>query len=150
MKGAVLERPRFAARVNLAKKRGILGLVRIGALLERQSQLDLSNDQLKKLLAIRSDMIRTKAKLSGDIRIARLDLVYSTAMNIGNVNPDQIRSALKSIYNLRLERKAATIDAFRKAAEVLTDEQKATLKELVQERLSEYESEVEEDFTDMD
>jgi len=150
MKGTVLERPRVAARVELAKKRGMLGLIRVAALVERQSELELSDDQLKKLLAIRSDMIRTKSKISADIRIARLELVHSTANNIGNINPDHARSALKNIYNLRLERKAATVDAFRKATDVLTDEQKSTLRERVRERLSEYESEAEEDFTDID
>lgn len=150
MKGTVLERPRVAARVELAKKRGLLGLIRVAALVERQSELELSDDQLKKLLAIRSDMIRTKSKISADIRVARLELVHSTANNIGNIHPDQIRSALKNIYNLRLERKAATVDAFRKATDVLTDEQKSTLREHVRERLSECESEAEEDFTDID
>jgi len=122
----------------------------MSALLERQSELELTNDQVKKMLAIRSDMIRTKSKISADIRIARLELVYSTAMNIGNFNPDQTRSALKNIYNLRLERKAATVDAFKKAADLLTDDQKGKFKELVQERMSEFETEAEEDFTDID
>jgi Spy/CpxP family protein refolding chaperone len=144
MKGAVMERPRVAARVHAMKKRGLLGLIRIAALLERQSELELSDDQLKKLLAIRADMIRTKAKITGDIRVARLELIYSTAMNIDNINPDQVRAAVKNIYNLRLERKAATIDAFKKASDVLSSEQKEKLKEIVQERLSEYEAEAEE------
>lgn len=143
MKSAVMERPRVAAaRMHLARKRGLLGLIRISALMERQSELELSNDQLKQLLAIRSDMIRTKAKLTGDIRVARLDLIYSTAMNIGNISPDQIRSAVKNIYNLRLERKAATIDAFKKASDVLSSEQKDKLKDIAFERLSEYESDM--------
>lgn len=150
MKSSVLERPRVARRVELAKKRGVLGLIRIAHLLERQSELELTNDQVKKMLAIRSDMIRTKSKISADIRVARLELVYTTAMNIGNFNPDQTRSALKNIFNLRLERKAATIDAFRKAAEVLNEDQKSRLRELVQERLSEFETEAEEDFSDID
>jgi len=150
MRGTALERPRIATRVELAKKRGLLGLIRMSALLERQSELELTNDQVKKMLAIRSDMIRTKSKISADIRIARLELVYSTAMNIGNFNPDQTRSALKNIYNLRLERKAATVDAFKKAADLLTDDQKGKFKELVQERMSEFETEAEEDFTDID
>jgi Spy/CpxP family protein refolding chaperone len=140
MKSAVMERPLVAARMQLAKKRGILGLISIGALMERQSELDLSDDQLKKILAIRSDAIHAKAKITGDIRVARLDLIYSTAMNIGNIEPNQIRSAVKNIYNLRLERKAVTIDAFKKASEVLSSDQKDKLKELVQERLSDFEA----------
>lgn len=150
MKGAVMERPRVAARMQLAKKRGLLGLIRIAGLLERQSELELTDEQVKKLLAIRAEMIRTKAKISGDIRVARLELVYSTAMNIGNIDPEQIRSSLKNIYAMRLERKAATVTAFKKAADVLSSVQKDTLKELVQERLAEYEAEAEEGATEED
>jgi hypothetical protein len=135
-----MERPRVAARLQMMRRRGLLGLIRIGALLERQSELELSDDQLKKLLSIRTDMIHTKAKLTGDIRAARLELIYSIASSIGNVNPDQVRSALKNIYTMRLERKAATVDAFKKASDVLTSDQKDKLHEIALENLSEYEA----------
>jgi Spy/CpxP family protein refolding chaperone len=150
MRGQVMERPRVAARVQLAKKRGLLGLIRIAALLERQSELGLSNDQMQKLLNIRADMIRAKAKITGDIRVARLNLIYSTAMNIGDIDPDQLRSDIKNIYALRIERKAATVDAFKKASDVLTSEQKETLRGLAQERLSELEAQGEADFMEED
>jgi hypothetical protein len=96
---------------------------------------------MKKLLAIRADMIRAKAKIAADIRIARLELIYSTAMNIGDIDPSQLKSSVKNIYNLRLERKAATIDAFKKASDVLSSDQKDKLRAIAQEKLSEYESE---------
>lgn len=148
MRSQVMERPRVASRIQMAKKRGLLGLVRIAALLERQSELGLSDDQLAKLLSIRADLIHAKAKLAGDIRVARLNLIYSTAMNIGNIDPDQVRSAIKNIYGMRIERKAATVDAFKKALNVLSSEQKDKLRELAQDKLSEYEAESEDDFMD--
>jgi hypothetical protein len=132
----------MAARVHRAvRRRTLLGLLRIGGLLERSSELELSDDQMKKLLAIRADMIRAKAKIAADIRIARLELIYSTAMNIGDIDPSQLKSSVKNIYNLRLERKAATIDAFKKASDVLSSDQKDKLRAIAQEKLSEYESE---------
>lgn len=141
MRSQVLERP-MAARVHRAvRRRTLLGLLRIGGLLERSSELELSDDQMKKLLAIRADMIRAKAKIAADIRIARLELIYSTAMNIGDIDPSQLKSSVKNIYNLRLERKAATIDAFKKASDVLSSDQKDKLRAIAQEKLSEYESE---------
>ena len=49
MRGAVLEKemPRVAARLHVARQRGVLAFARIAALLERQSELELSDDQMK-------------------------------------------------------------------------------------------------------
>jgi transcription initiation factor IIE alpha subunit len=146
MKSQVMERPHMARAHHPVRRRALLGAIRIAAILERKSELELSDDQLKKLMNIRADMIRAKARLTGEIRVARLELIYSTAMNIGNINPDQLRSAIKNIYNLRLERKAATIDAFKQASEVLSSEQKETLRELTLERLADYETEMGDSF----
>ena len=141
MKGQVMERPRAAARLHRAKRRGVLGLIHVAALLENQGDLDLNDDQMKKLLAMRADAIRQKARLTGDIRAARLNLIYSIAAGIGNLNSEHIRSAIKDIYNMRLERKAVTLDTFRKASDVLSMEQKEKLKEIVMSNLADYESE---------
>lgn len=150
MRSQVMERPRVAARLHTARRRGLLTLLRIGALIERQSELELSDDQLQKLMNIRADMIRAKAKLTGDIRVARLSLIYSTAMNIGSIDPGQVRSEIKNIYMMRLERKGLTVDAFKKAADVLSSDQKDKLRSLAQEKLSEMEAEGEADFMEED
>lgn len=146
MRSQVMERPRAAARMHRMKRRGLLGLIHVAALLERQKELDLSDDQLKKLLTIRSDAIHQKAKLTGDIRVARLNLIYSIAGSIGNLNTEQIRSAIKDIYAMRLERKAVTLDAFKKASDVLSSEQKEKLKEIVLDNLADSEEEETEFF----
>jgi hypothetical protein len=84
-------------------ERGVLG-IRVTALLERQSELELSDDQLKKLLAIRSDDTHQGEDLRGHTDrppgIGPFDRRQHR-----NISRDQTFTALENIYNLRVEEK---------------------------------------------
>jgi Spy/CpxP family protein refolding chaperone len=126
-------------RRGLTRKRiGTSALMRLSRLRALRDELDLSDDQVRKLWDIESGLVRNVAKLTLEIRVARFDSLKTIVMR--PVNFDQVRANAKNVMDLRLQRKMAIIDAFEQGVQVLTPEQK----EMLSDAQSVWEDEAEE------
>ena len=103
----------------------------ISKVLKMRDDLKLSDDQVKNLKSIRADLIRSKMKLMADIKIAKFEM--KEAFSIMNPNFDIIRSTIKNIINMKLEKKMAMVDAFEKTSKVLTADQKKKFVDMMKE-----------------
>lgn len=123
------------------KKIGTSALMRLSRLRALKDELDLSDDQVRKLWDIESMLVRNVAKLSLEIRVSRFDSVKDIAHM--PVNFDKVRANAKKVMDLRLQRKIAIIDAFEQGLQVLTPEQKEQLADVESVWAEEVEEEIE-------
>jgi len=84
---------------------------------------------------IRVELAQKLIKLTAEIRTVRFDTLNTVATK--PVKFEQLRKNAKSISDLRLQSKTAVIDAFEKASNVLDDQQKHKLHEVVAESVDE-------------
>lgn len=146
----VMEKPGMGMKAvmlrrGLARKRiGTSTLMRLSRLLALKEELDLSDDQVRNLWEIESTVVRTVAKLTLEIRVARFDSLKGIVSK--PVNFDHIRANAKKVMDLRLQRKIAIIDAFEKGLQVLTSDQKEQLPDI----LSVWAEEVQEEMEDQE
>lgn len=146
MKGAVAEKMPVGAAVFMRRisRMTVGGLgptsnLHISNILTAKDELGLSDDQVNKLRDIQMDLTRSLIKISADLKIARLD--YLRSMNTKPFNFEQIRANAKRLTDLRLQRKFAVIDAFEKAANVLNDDQKNRMADIIGGMIDESEQE---------
>ena len=139
-----MERPEMlhGGFAEAIRQRGTVRLLHISRILKVREFLELNEEQVEELRTIRADLIRKLFKLTGDIRIARLDSFNTLSEK--PVNFEQLRTSAKNVSQLRLQRKTAVIDAFEKASKVLSDEQKEKLHERVADWVDECEYEAHE------
>ena len=147
MENELMERPGIfgtalhAVRGEL-RRRGTARLLHISKILIVKEALELSDEQVQELRDLRLDLARKLIKLTGDIRIARLDSINTIASK--PVNFEQLRGNAKNVSQLRLQRKLAVIDSFEKASKTLSSDQKEKLSEYLSAWVDENEEEAQE------
>lgn len=128
----VMEKPGMGIKAvmlrrGLTRKRlGTSALMRLSRLAALKDELELSDDQVRKLWDIETTLVRNVAKLTLEIRVARFESL-KTIVSSRPVNFDQVRSNAKKVMDLRLQRKMAIIDAFEQGVQTLSQDQKEQL-----------------------
>jgi Spy/CpxP family protein refolding chaperone len=97
--------------------------------MKMKDELNLSEDQINNLKAIRADYVRSAMKMKAEILVMKMDMMGSMSMQEPDFN--QMRSSVKSIMSMKTDKKIARIDAFEKASKVLTADQKKKLMEMM-------------------
>jgi hypothetical protein len=122
------------------KRVGTSALMRLSRLRALKDDLDMNDDQVRKLWDVETDVVRNIARFTMDIRLTRFEALK--AITSKPVDFNQIRMNAKKVMDLRLQRKMAIIDAFEQGLNVLSQEQKDQLPDV----LSVWEDEVEEEM----
>ncbi len=147
MENEVMEKPgRLGTALHAMRgelrRMGTARLLHISKILIVKEALELSDEQAQELRDIRTELARKLIKLTGDIRLARLDSLNTIASK--PVNFEQLRGNAKNVSQLRLQRKLAVIDSFEKASKVLSSDQKEKLTEFLSAWVDEIEEEAQE------
>lgn len=142
----VMEKPGMGLKAvmlrrGIERKRiGTSMLMRLSRLRALKDELGMDDDQVRKLWDIESMLVRSIAKLTLEIRVARFDSIKGIVSK--PVNFEHIRGNAKRVMDLRLQRKMAIINAFEEGLGALTPEQKEQLPDI----LSVWADEVEEEM----
>ncbi len=91
-------------------------------------ELDLTNEQKRKLRALKRKAKKASITLNADMSILRLDLndLYDDVV----ANRNEIEQSYKKLYDLKLKSSMAKLDQKVEIDKILTKEQKETLKDL--------------------
>jgi Spy/CpxP family protein refolding chaperone len=93
-----------------------------------KAELGLSDDQVKQLMQIFSQMMKARIKQRADIRIAELEL--GELLEADSVDMGQVEGKLKAIEGLRTTLQLSLIKAHEQAKGILTPEQRQKLERL--------------------
>jgi Spy/CpxP family protein refolding chaperone len=107
----------------------------IDHILKFKDGMAITEDQVDKLLAIKTDFKKTKIRMKADIQLASVDLHDLLRDDKGSLN--DIEAKLKDLYDTRAEMYFASVKATRDAKAVLTAEQRARMK-TVHDRINAY------------
>lgn len=135
MRAAIMEKPGLGIKMAMVRqgmqmrRRGTSALMRLSRLRALKDELELSDDQVQKILEIDATLVHNLVKLSAEIRMARFDALKTIISR--PVNFEQVRANAKNVVSLRLQRKLAVIDAFEKGAKVLSDDQRDQLSDIM-------------------
>lgn len=107
----------------------------IDHILKFKDGMAITEDQVAKLLAIRTDFKKTKIRMKADIQLTSVDLHDLLRDDKGSLN--EVEAKLKDLYNTRAGLYFASVKATRDAKAVLTAEQRARMK-TVHDRINAY------------
>jgi hypothetical protein len=92
-----------------------------------KKDLELTDKQVETLKSIKMDFLKGKFKMEADLQIAKLEL--KDLMDEDKASLKEIESKMRTVDKLKTDMKLSHIQAFRKAKEILTPEQKEKMKE---------------------
>ncbi len=107
----------------------------IDHILKFKDGMAITEDQVAKLQAIKTDFEKTKIKMKADIQLTSVDLHDLMRDDKGALN--EVEAKLKSLYDKRADLYLASVKSTRDAKAVLTDEQRARMK-TVHDRINAY------------
>lgn len=95
-------------------------------ILKFKDGMAITEDQVEKLLTIKTDFKKTKIRMKADIQLTSVDLHNLLRGDKGALN--EIEAKLKDLYATKAEMYLASVKATRDAKAVLTAEQRARMK----------------------
>ncbi|WP_447964450.1 Spy/CpxP family protein refolding chaperone [Nitrospira sp. Ecomares 2.1] len=95
-------------------------------ILKFKEGMAITDDQVAKLQAIKTDFEKSKIKMKADMQLTSLDLHELLRDDQGDLGA--VESKLKSLYEIRAGLYMASVKAGRDAKAVLTDEQRSRMK----------------------
>jgi Spy/CpxP family protein refolding chaperone len=101
-------------------------------MLQNADKLGLSDEQRKQLDDIRRKYSKDIIRLDADSKIAEIDL--RALLKESEINLAEVKEALKKVENYETQIRYLRITAFVEARKILTDEQKNSLKKLMEMR----------------
>jgi Spy/CpxP family protein refolding chaperone len=101
-------------------------------MLQNADKLGLSDEQIKKLDEIRRRYSKDIIKQDAELKIAEID--FEALLRESEINLSEVKEALKKIGNTKTQIRYLRIMAFVEARKILTDEQKNSLKKLIEMR----------------
>jgi hypothetical protein len=101
-------------------------------MLQNADKLGLSDKQIKKLDEIRRRYLKDIINQGAELKIAEID--FEALLRESEINLSEVKEALKKIENTKTQIRYLKIMAFVEARKILTDEQKNTLKKLMEMR----------------
>lgn len=107
----------------------------IDHILKFKSGMAITEDQVAKLLTIKTNFKKTKIKMKAETQLISVDLHTLLRDDKGSLN--EIEAKLKELYATRAEMYFASVKATRDAKSVLTAEQRARMK-TVHDRINAY------------
>ena len=107
----------------------------IDHILKFKDGMAITDDQVAKLQAIKTDFKKTKIKMKAEIQLTSVDLHDLLRDDKGALN--EVEAKLKSLYDKRADLYLASVKSTRDAKAVLTDEQRARMK-TVHDRINAY------------
>jgi Spy/CpxP family protein refolding chaperone len=109
----------------------------IDHILKFKDGMAITEDQVARLQAIKSDFQKTKITMKADIQLTSVDLHDLLRDDKGSLS--EVEAKLKDLYNTKAGMYLASVKATRDAKTVLTDEQRARMK-TVHDRINAYKS----------
>src|SRR3972149_8757977 len=103
-------------------------------MLQNADKLKLSDEQIKKLDNIKRKYSKDIIKQDAEMKIAEIDL--GALLKESEINLSEVKEALKKVENIKTQIRYLRIMAFVEARKILTDEQKNSLKKLMEKRAS--------------
>ena len=107
----------------------------IDHILKFKDGMAVTDDQVTKLQAIKTDFEKTKIKMKANIQLTSIDLHALLRDDKGSLN--EVEAKLKDLYDTRAGMYFASVKASRDAKAVLTEEQRARMK-TVHDRINAY------------
>ncbi len=107
----------------------------IDHILKFKDGMGMTDDQVTKLQAIKTEFEKTKITMKADIQLTSVDLHDLLRDDKGALN--DVEAKLKSLYEKRADLYLASVKSTREAKAVLTDEQRARMK-TVHDRINAY------------
>jgi Spy/CpxP family protein refolding chaperone len=104
----------------------------VSLVLRNADRLGLSDEQKKQLDDIRIRYSKEIVKQNAELEIAEIDL--ETLLNKSEFNLSEIKEALKKVESAKMQIKYLRVEAFVEARKILTNEQKGSLKKLMEMR----------------
>lgn len=101
-------------------------------MLRNADKLGLSDEQIKKLDNIKRKYSKDIIKQDAEMKIAEIDL--GALLKESEINLSEVKEALKKAGNIKTQIRYLRIMAFVEARKILTDEQKNSLKKLMEMR----------------
>src|SRR4030042_2142246 len=101
-------------------------------MLQNADKLGLSDEQIKKLYEIKRKYSKDIIKQDAEMKIAEIDL--GALLKESEINLSEVKEALKKVENFKTQIRYLRIMAFVEARKILTDEQKKSLKKLMEMR----------------
>jgi Spy/CpxP family protein refolding chaperone len=101
-------------------------------MLQNADKLKLSDEQIKKLDNIKRKYSKDIIKQDAEMKIAEIDL--GALLKESEINLSEVNGALKKVENIKTQIRYLRIMAFVEARKILTDEQKNSLKKLMEMR----------------
>ncbi|MFH1701992.1 MAG: periplasmic heavy metal sensor [Nitrospirota bacterium] len=101
-------------------------------MLQNADKLGLSDEQIKKLYEIKRKYSKDIIKQDAEMKIAEIDL--GALLKESEINLSEVKEALKKVENIKTQIRYLRIMAFVEARKILTDEQKNSLKKLMEMR----------------
>ena len=92
-----------------------------------KDKLELTDQQVEMLKGIKMDFLKSKFKMEADLQIAKLEL--KDLMDNDNASLKEIEPKMRTVEKLKTDMKISHLQAFSKAKEILTPEQKEKMKE---------------------
>ena len=101
----------------------------ISYILSRREELNLSSDQVRNLERLRSDYERDAIKNEADLRVAEVDL--TELLRADSVDVKKAEAKIREIERLRAELRIARIRAIEQGKQVLSQEQRERLRNML-------------------
>jgi Spy/CpxP family protein refolding chaperone len=101
-------------------------------MLQNADKLKLSDEQIEKLYDMKRKYSKDIIKQDAEMKIAEIDL--GALLKESDINLSEVKEALKKVENIKTQIKYLRIVAFVEARKILTDEQKNSLKKLMEMR----------------
>jgi len=101
-------------------------------MLQNADKLGLSDEQIKKLYEIKRKYSKDIIKQDAEMKMDEIDL--GALLRESKINLSEVKEALKKVENTKTQIRYLRITAFVEARKILTDEQKKSLKKLMEMR----------------
>jgi Spy/CpxP family protein refolding chaperone len=101
-------------------------------MLRNADKLNLSDEQIKNLENLKRKYSKDIIKQDAEMRIAEIDL--GALLKEPEINLSEVKEVLKKVENIKTQIRYLRIMAFVEARKILTDEQKNSLKKLMEMR----------------
>ena len=101
-------------------------------MLRNADKLGLNDEQIRKLDNIKRKYSKDIIKQDAEMKIAEIDL--GALLKESEINLSEVKEALKKVENFKTQIRYLRITAFVEARKILTDEQKNSLKKLMEMR----------------
>jgi len=101
-------------------------------MLQNADKLKLSDEQIEKLYDMKRKYSKDIIKQDAEMKIAEIDL--GALLKESDINLSEVKEALKKVENIKTQIRYLRIMAFVEARKILTDEQKNSLKKLMEMR----------------